>query len=179
MGRAPPFKLTDEAKQAFELLKSCLTERNILRLPCPEKKYFLFTDASQRTVGAVLTQLHENTYMPVSYFSNSLTQGQTNYCAFLRELLAIIQAIKHFKYYLEGAEFEVRSDSQTLSRDRFLTRCQLRCVIFWVLEITSRFHFTITYIKGKNIPFFYRTCVKNLHFNAKKPQVSKICFLHL
>ena len=149
-GRSPPFKLTEEAKQAFELLKLCLTKNPILRLPCPDKKFYLFTDASQRTVGAVLTQLHGEHYMPVSYFSKSLTQGQTNYCAFLRELLAIVQAIKHFKYYLEGAKFEVRSDSQTLTRPKFLTRTQIRCAIFWVLEITSRFQFTITYVKGKD-----------------------------
>ena len=149
-GRAPPFKLTNEAKQAFELLKLCLTKSPILRLPCPDKKFYLFTDASQKTVGAVLTQLHDGHYMPVSYFSKSMTQGQTNYCAFLRELLAIVQAIKHFKYYIEGAKFEVRSDSQTLTRPKFLTRTQIRCAIFWVLEITSRFQFTITYVKGKD-----------------------------
>ena len=38
-GRAPPFKLTDEAKQAFELLKICLTKSPILRLPCPDKMF--------------------------------------------------------------------------------------------------------------------------------------------
>ena len=32
---------------------------------------------------------------------------------------------------------------------KFLTRTQIRCVIFWILEITERFTFTITYIQGK------------------------------
>ena len=148
-GRVCPFKLTNDAKQAFEKLKLCLISAPILRLPSPNKKFFLFTDASQMTVAAVLTQLEDDNYMPISYFSKSLTPGQTNYCAFLRELLAIVQAIKHFKYYLEGGVFEIFTDSQTLTRPKFLTRTQIRCVIFWILEITERFTFTITYIQGK------------------------------
>ena len=153
-GRTLPFKLTDEAKQAFEKLKLCLASAPILRLPCPTKKFYLFTDASQKTVGAVLMQKYDECFMPISYFSKSLTPGQTNYCAFLRELLAIVQAIKHFKYYLEGSVFEVRTDSMTLTKPKFLTRTQIRCALFWILEITQRYHFTVSYIRGKdnNLP---------------------------
>ena len=74
-GRVSPFKLSEEAKQAFEKLKLCLINAPILRLPSPNKKFFLFTDASQRTVAGVLTQFNEDHYMPISYFSKSLTPG--------------------------------------------------------------------------------------------------------
>ena len=99
------------------------------------------------TVAAVLTQLEDDHYMPISYFSKSLTPGQTNYCAFLCELSAIVQALIYFKYYLGGGVFEIITDSQTLTRPKFLTRTQIRCVIFWILEITERFIFKITYIQ--------------------------------
>ena len=146
--RAKNFKLTDEAKQAFEKLKLDLMKAPILRLADAHKKFYIFSDASQFAVGAVLTQEENGTFFPIAYYSRSLTPGQRNYCAFLRELLAIIGSIKHFKYYIEGATFEVKTDSLTLTRPKFLTKTQIRCALFWILEITSRYNFTISWIKG-------------------------------
>ena len=77
-----------------------------------------------------------------------MNKSQQNYCSFLRELLAIVQSIYHFKYFLEGKKFYVRTDSECLTRPDFLTKSQVRMVIFWLVEITSRFRFEISYIRG-------------------------------
>ena len=147
-GKAKPFKLTEEAKQSIEKLKSALIKAPILRHPDASKKFYLTCDASQFAISGCLTQMYDNVHFPIAYFSRSLNSGQQNYCAFLRELLAIVQSIHHFKFFLEGSEFEVRTDSQTLTKPKFLTKTQIRCALFWILELTSRFRFTITYIKG-------------------------------
>ena len=119
-GKVSPFKLTPEAKQAFERLKLELTRAPILKYPDKDKKFYVFCDSSQYSCGSALMQLYGETFFPISFFSKSLTSGQSNYPAFLRELLAIIYSIKHFNFYLEGAVFEVHTDSQTLCKPKFL-----------------------------------------------------------
>jgi hypothetical protein len=43
-----------------------------------------------------------------------LDKAQTNYSAFDRELLAVVAAIKHFFYMLEGRQFVVFTDHKPL-----------------------------------------------------------------
>ena len=147
-GKIKPFALSNEAKQAFEKLKISLMTAPILKLPDVNKKFYIFTDSSQFTVGAALMQKYNDKFFPVSFYSRALTAGQQNYCAFLRELIAITSSIKHFRYYIEGSVFEVKTDSLILTRPKFLTKTQIRCALFWILEITERFQFTISWIKG-------------------------------
>ena len=147
-GKTKPFKLTDEAKQSVEKLKSALMKAPILKHPDASKKFYLTCDASQFAISGCLTQKYNEIHFPIGFFSRSLNSSQQNYCAFLRELVAIVQSIHHFKFFLEGSEFEVRTDSETLTKPKFLTKTQIRCALFWILELTSRFRFKITYIKG-------------------------------
>jgi hypothetical protein len=43
-----------------------------------------------------------------------LDKAQTNYSAFDRDLLAVVAAIKHFRYMLEGRHFVVFTDHKLL-----------------------------------------------------------------
>ena len=149
-GKLKPFKLTEEGKQSFEILKKSLMEAPVLKLPDVTKKFYLTTDGSLTGVGSCLSQIYDGIHMPIAYYSRSLNAGQRNYNAFLRELLAIVTSIHHFSFYLQGQTFEVRTDSETLCKKAFLTKCQIRIVTYWLLEITGRYDFTITYLKGKD-----------------------------
>jgi hypothetical protein len=74
------------------------------------------TDVSQYAVGAVLSQDYPDGHHPIAYYSKSLLPAEQNYDIYDRELLAIIYAIKAFKYLLLGAQqkFLIRSDHQNL-----------------------------------------------------------------
>ena len=67
------------------------------------KAFFLATDASAYSVGAVLSQEGElnpqtNKLMlcPVAYYSNTFTLTEQNYDIYEREFLGVLKALKHF-----------------------------------------------------------------------------------
>jgi hypothetical protein len=101
---------------AFKLLKDLFSSYPVLRNPDPTKPYRLDTDASQYAVGAVLSQQYPDGQHPIAYFSKSLLPAERNYDIYDRELLAIIYALKAFRYLLLGAQqkFLIRTDHQNL-----------------------------------------------------------------
>lgn len=75
--------------------------------PTHNGKLSLTVDASNMVVGAVLEQLHDGKWIPISYFSKKLTPTQTRYSTFDRELLVVFLSMQHFKYAMEGHELVI------------------------------------------------------------------------
>jgi len=50
----------------------------------------------------------------VAYYSRTSNKAERRYCVTRCELLAIVRAVRHFKYYLCGLPFTVRTDHSTL-----------------------------------------------------------------
>jgi len=50
----------------------------------------------------------------VAYYSKALSAPEKNYCTTRRELLAVVKAVKHFKPYLYGRTFRLRTDHASL-----------------------------------------------------------------
>ena len=50
----------------------------------------------------------------IGYFSKLLSKTERRYCVTRRELLAVVEAVKHFHHYLYGVPFEIRSDHGSL-----------------------------------------------------------------
>ena len=51
----------------------------------------------------------------VAYYSRSLSRPEHNYCVTRRELLAVVEAFKHFRPYLYGQRFLLRTDHTSLT----------------------------------------------------------------
>ena len=54
------FEWSHDCQSGFEYLKTCLTESPILKYPNPQKRYAVFTDASDQAPAAVLTQEYKD-----------------------------------------------------------------------------------------------------------------------
>ena len=76
---------------------------------------WILHDASQDGVGAVLSQ--QNDRSVILYASRVLTKPERQYCTTRREMLALIWAVQHFKPYLWGRPFVVRTDHIALLRN--------------------------------------------------------------
>ena len=106
-------------------------------------------DASLFATGAVLLQRDTNgDKHPVAYYSKALNPAERNYHMSDREFLAIINALKEWRHYLEGSPHPVIiwSDHENLTRWREpqqLNRRQAR----WMLYMT-RFNYTIKHLPG-------------------------------
>lgn len=113
--RAPSqFTWTQEHQVAFEKLKKAVTNKPVLRAPDLSKEFILRTDASDRCIGAVLLQEHEERLHPVSYASRKLLAREAAYSTIERECLAVVWAIQKFHVYLYGRKFTVETDHQPL-----------------------------------------------------------------
>ena len=108
------FIWNDERKAAFYELKERLLSPPLLSLPTQDGQYILDTDASQNSIGAVLSQIQEGEEKVLSYASKSMTKSERMYCITRKELLAIYIFTRKFKHYLLGRKFIVRTDHQAL-----------------------------------------------------------------
>jgi hypothetical protein len=54
-------------------------------------------------------------WQPLGFFSRKLDSTQVKYSAFGRELLACFQAIRHFRFMLEGRRFTLYTDHKPLT----------------------------------------------------------------
>ncbi|GFT19824.1 hypothetical protein TNCV_4992801 [Trichonephila clavipes] len=106
---------TKECEDSFLQLKEALTSSPILIYPQPDKPFILDTDASNESVGAVLSQEIDGQERVVAYWSKCLSKPERNYCVTRKELLAIVKAIEHFHHYLYGQKFLLRTDHASLT----------------------------------------------------------------
>ena len=145
-GSKETWQWTTEQQEAFEQLQKCLVTAPVLGYPNPGLPYVLDTDASNEGVGAVLSQVQEGEERVIGYYSKTLTPPERNYCVTRRELLAVVKGVKHFRPYLYGQKFTLRTDHASL-----LWLCQRRepsdQVARW-LETLSEFKYTLHHRAG-------------------------------
>ena len=144
-----PFRFGDKERTAFNELKRRLTSAPLLTIFNPEKEAILETDASDGAIGACLTQKGEDgKARPVAYFSRKMTGPEQNYDIHDKELLAVVEAFKNWRVYLEGLGQPVKvfTDHKNLlywTTTKELNRRQVR----WA-ETLSTFDFRISHVRG-------------------------------
>lgn len=99
----------------FTRIKKELLKVTLLSYPKCDAPTSLMVDASDTAVGAVLQQFVDEHWRPVAFFSKTLSQTETRYSTFGRELLGIYLAIKHFHHFLEGRDFFIFTDHKPLT----------------------------------------------------------------
>ena len=118
----------------------------MLGYPDPKLLYILDTDASNDGVRAVLSQVQGGEERVIRYYSKTLTPPERNYCVTRRELLTVVKRVKHFRPYLYGQKFTLRTDHASL-----LWLCQRKepsdQVARW-LETLAEFRYTLHHRAG-------------------------------
>ena len=112
------FHWTKSCVAAFRILKERLTMAPILAYPdlnADADSFILDTDASQCGMGAVLSQKQDGRLKVIAYASKLFNKAQKNYSTYDRELLACVTFIDHFRHYLLGKNFELRTDHSALT----------------------------------------------------------------
>ena len=113
--KATPFKWTTECHDAFQELRRRLVSTPILAHPDFSRPFILDTDASDTGLGAVLSQLDDQGREHViAYGSRLLSKPERQYCVTRRELLAVVFFSQHFRPYLLGRRFLLRTDHGAL-----------------------------------------------------------------
>ena len=92
---------TSDCESVFQVLKTYTS--SVLHSPNFIMPFILQTDASDRGVGAVLSQLlTDNDLHPVAYFSKKLLPREERYSTIEKECPAVKLGIEVFRFYLMG-----------------------------------------------------------------------------
>ena len=101
-------------------------------------------------IGAILTQKQGKEDRIIAYANKTLSKSQRNYSATKRELFGIVHFTQHFKNYLLGQHFLIKTDHRALvwiysfeEPDGMAAR--------WI-EKLGQFNFDIKHRAGKRIP---------------------------
>ncbi len=113
--RSAEFQWTDHCQEAFDELKSRLTEAPILVKADVHEPFIVTTDASGTHVGGVLIQVQaDGTNRSISYFSRKLKGAECSYSVTDKEALAVVLTCRHFHHFLWGTDFTRVTDHQPL-----------------------------------------------------------------
>ena len=104
-------KWSAECDTAFRSLKDVLCRAPVLGNPNFTRQYILQTDASDRGVGAVLSQIGENGQED---HSKKLLPRECRNSTVEKECLAIKLGVEAFRVYLLGRDFTVQTDHRSL-----------------------------------------------------------------
>jgi hypothetical protein len=92
------FSWDDAATTAFTALKTAVTSAPVLTMPDFAKLFTVECDASTFGFGAVLVQEGH----PVAFFSRPVAPRHRSLAAYERELISLVQAVRHWRPYLWG-----------------------------------------------------------------------------
>ena len=92
LGKDCKFEWTTACQDAFKALRALLIKEPVLAFLKEDLPYIIDTDASDYGIGGVLSW----------------------YCTTKRELLAVVSALDHFKGYVWGPHFRIRTDHAAL-----------------------------------------------------------------
>ena len=108
-------KWQDQHETAFLDLKKALESPPILRPPHWDEEFILQVDASNRGLGAILSQRDQNgDEHPVAYASRKLQPREEKLSTTEKECLSIVWAVELFRYYLFGRTFRLQTDHNPL-----------------------------------------------------------------
>jgi hypothetical protein len=141
------WKWDEREEESFRQLQQAMSKAPVLASPDPTRNFIVTTDASDFAIGAALSQQFDCGNRPIAFYSKKLSPAESNYPVHEKELLAVIQALKEWRCFLDGQHFTVITDHKSLiylQTQPHLSHRQVR----W-LEFLSLFNFTIQYKPGK------------------------------
>jgi hypothetical protein len=143
---------TDDAHEAFQLIKDSMTQVTRLERFHPDRITEVHCDASAQSLGAILIQKDDSgTPHVIEYASRVLSQAEQNYSNTERELLAAVWAVTHkFRHYLEVRPFTVLTDHKALlGTMKLTTQPSTRTIRF--LMLLEPFNYEFRYCPGRDL----------------------------
>ncbi len=95
------------------MVKAVIAKDVGLAYPDYSKEFEIYTDASSKQMGAVITQQNR----PIAFFSRKLSEAQQKYSVTEIEHLAKVETLKEFKGMLWWQTIKVYTDHKNLIQD--------------------------------------------------------------
>jgi hypothetical protein len=108
-----PWHWDEIHQRAFDHVKATIAKDVVLAYPYYSKVFKIYTDASSKQLGAVITQDNR----PILFFSWKLSNRQCKYSVTKIELLAIVETLKEFNGMLWGTNMKAFTNHANIMRD--------------------------------------------------------------
>ena len=142
------FTWNRDQQKAFDSIKSMMTRTPVLAYHRLGAHTRLTTDASPVGLGAVLEQKQlDGSYKPVWFASRCLSPTERRYSQFEKEALGVMWGVEHFRLYLLGTQFEIRTDNKPLVSAYGPTGNPPARVMRFALSLQP-YNYTIKHISG-------------------------------
>jgi hypothetical protein len=136
-----PWYWNESHQQCFDAVKEAIARDVLLAYPNYNEVFEIYTDASTKQLGAVITQKGRI----LAFFSRKLSNTQQKYSITELELLSIVECLKEFKGMLWGQRIKVYTDHKNLMQNALGFTCDR--VYRWRL-LLEEYNPEIVYIKG-------------------------------
>jgi len=134
-----------------------MCEKLVLQQPDFTKMFYLQTDASAYSVGAILSQegktpkspTQKPKHHPIKYFLATFTPTEQNYDVYKREFLGVVKSLDHWRPYLIWTEkpFIIETDHENLTYWKAPKKL-MRQTAQWHEKLQD-YNFRIVHITGK------------------------------
>lgn len=129
----PAFKWGEHQTEAFEELKRRLCSAPVLALYNVNLRHEVHTDASSFGIAGVLLQEDaDGKLRPVFYFSRHCTEAESKYSSHELEVLAIVETLERFRFYLIGKSFRVVTDCAAVTTTKTTKQLIPRIARWWL-----------------------------------------------
>jgi transposase InsO family protein len=141
------FPLSQQAVDAFESLKKSV-EKAVITAVDESIPFDVETDASDVALAATLNQNGR----PAAFFSRTLQGSELKHAAVEKEAQAIIEAVRHWRHFLTGRHFTLKTDQKSVSYMfdvQHKGKIKNDKIMRWKLELAC-YSFDIVYRPGKS-----------------------------
>jgi len=139
----------NDCRIAFNTLKQAFTSAPILIYWILDTQLVMETDASDYALAAILSIMtKDNEIHPVAFHSRTFSAPELNYDIHNKELLAIFEAFKIWRHYLEGSALPIDVIMDHKNLEYFSTTKILTCQQARWSEYLSQFNLIIHFCPG-------------------------------
>ena len=163
VGADTPFIWTETHTQAFNCLKSKISNDCLIHFYDTKKPVFIECDSSGVGIGAVLLQPDSDhvgsdksdipcNLRPVAYASKSLTEAEHRYANIECELLAVLFSVEHFRHFVYARDVTIITDHKPLLA--ILKKCihNMAPRLARMMLCLSDYNITMLYKAGRDVP---------------------------
>ena len=149
IGKKAEFRQGKEQEDVFYRIKELIVAELVLVLLDLSKPFEVEANSLDYAIGGQLGQRDENGKLyPMAFFSKKLSSTQLNYPIYNKELLAIVEAFKEQRLYLNGIVEPVKVYTDYKNLRYFTTIKELNRRQICQVEFLLEFNFEIHYKKG-------------------------------